>query len=226
MVFRRRAGPGTMRPFADRRHAGRVLGQALLARGVHGGALVLGLPRGGVPVAFEVARALGSPFDAFLVRKLGVPGHEELAMGAVASGGVTVVSDAIVREAGVSAASLAIVVERERQELARREILYRDDRPAPAMRDREVILVDDGLATGASMQAAVEAVRSSRPSRIVVAVPVAPAESIAELRGAADDVVAAIRPTDFFSVGSWYEDFRQTTDDEVRDLLALAAAND
>jgi predicted phosphoribosyltransferase len=182
--------------------------------------LVLALPRGGVPVGYEVARALGAPLDVFLVRKLGVPGYEELAMGAVASGGVRVLNDEIVRGLGISEHGIDVAVAREMEELARRERLYRGDRPPPDVAGRTVILVDDGLATGATMRAAVAALREQQPTRIVVAVPTASPDTCEVLKAEADDVVCAITPEPFFAVGHWYEDFTQTTDDEVRELLA------
>ena len=185
--------------------------------------VVLALPRGGVPVGAEVARALGAPLDVFLVRKLGVPGHEELAMGAIASGGVRVVNETVARQLGIPADVVDAAAEREGQELARREAAYRDGRPAPDVRGKTVILVDDGLATGSTMRAAVAAVRRARPAAVVVAVPVGSAETCADFRGEADVVVCAEEPEPFFAVGTWYDDFSQTTDDEVRELLAQAA---
>jgi len=183
---------------------------------------VLALPRGGVPVGYEVARALGAPLDVFLVRKLGVPGHEELAMGAIASGGVRVVNEEAVRQLGIPPAWLDAAAEREADELARREAAYRDGRPPPDVRGKIVILVDDGLATGSTMRAAVAALRRLDPAKVVVAVPVGAAETCAEFKGEADDAVCAEEPEPFFAVGSWYDDFTQTTDAEVRELLARA----
>ncbi|GAB4447002.1 MAG: phosphoribosyltransferase [Chloroflexi bacterium OHK40] len=208
--------------FRDRRDAGRRLAALLSAYANRSDVLVLALPRGGVPVAFEVARALDAPLDVFLVRKLGVPGHEELAMGAIASGGVGVLNDELVRHLNLPAHVVAAVTAREQQELARRERLYRGDRPRPEVHGRTVILVDDGLATGATMSAAIKALRQQRPDRIVVAVPVAAPESCAALREEADDIVCAITPEPFYAVGLWYADFSQTTDEAVRDLLAQA----
>ena len=180
---------------------------------------MLGLPRGGVPVAAEVACALRAPLDVFCVRKLGVPGDEELAMGAIATGGVVVVNDRVISELGVSARALADVAATERAELERRERAYRGDRPAVPLAGRTVILVDDGLATGASMRAAVRAVRAAGPGRVVVAVPVAAAETCRSLETDADEVVCALAPDGFRSVGGWYEDFSATSDDEVRRCL-------
>ncbi len=212
----------TRLPFRDRREAGRLLAATLDAYANRPDVLVLALPRGGVPVAYEVARARGVPLDVFLVRKLGVPGHEELAMGAIASGGVRVINDELVRALRIPDEVIDAVTAQEQQELARRERLYRGDHPPPDVRGRTVILVDDGLATGATMYAAVEALRQQQPARIVVAVPIAAPETCAELSGEVDDIVCAVTPQPFYAVGLWYEDFSPTTDDEVRDLLAQA----
>jgi len=212
-------------PYRDRVDAGRQLAALLRDFAHRDDLLVLGLPRGGVPVAHEVARALGAPLDVFVVRKLGLPGHDELAMGAIASGGVRLVNDDVVNTFGVTADEIARVAAREERELERRERLYRGDgRPPPVVTGRTVLLVDDGLATGASMRAAVEALRAQHPKAIVVAVPVAPAESCDVLRGVADDVVCALTPEPFDAVGLWYDDFRQTTDEEVHELLARTHA--
>ncbi len=206
-------------PFANRADAGRLLAAQLAEYRGRPDVLVLGLPRGGVPVAFEVAQVLGAPLDAYLVRKLGVPGHAELAMGAIASGGVRVVNPATVRSLRISPQQLDAVTRAEEAELQRQERLYRGDRPPPDVSERTVILVDDGLATGATMQAAVAALRSAGPKEVVVAVPVAPPETCAELEGEADRVVCAVTPEPFYAVGAWYRDFSQTSDDEVRELL-------
>ena len=206
--------------FRDRRDAGRLLAAKLGTYANRPDVLVLALPRGGVPVAYEVARALGAPLDVFLVRKLGIPGHEELAMGAIASGGGRVLNDEVVRALNIPDRVIDAVAAREAQELARRERLYRGGRPPLDVRGRTVILVDDGLATGATMQAAVKAVRQQRPARLVVAVPIAPPETCEELRTEADEVICAVTPEPFHAVGLWYQDFSQTTDEEVRDLLA------
>lgn len=186
--------------------------------------LVLALPRGGVPVAFEVAQALHAPLDVFVVRKLGVPGHEELAMGALASGGVRVLNDDVVAQLALSAAAIEAVAARETRELHRRERLYRDHRPAPTVRGRTVIVVDDGIATGATMRAAVRALRQAQAGRIVVAAPTVAWTTAQEMRAEADECVAAMTPIAFYGVGQWYEDFSQTTDEEVRELLARATA--
>jgi predicted phosphoribosyltransferase len=210
-----------MRPqrFRNRTDAGRQLAEKLAAYTDRPDVLVLALPRGGVPVGHEVARALGAPLDVFLVRKLGVPGYEELAMGAVATGGVRVLNDGIVRGLGISEREIDAAVAREMEELARRERLYRGDRPPPDVAGRTVILVDDGLATGATMRAAVAGLRQQQPARIVVAVPTASPDTCEALKAEADEMICAITPEPFLAVGHWYEDFTQTTDDEVQDLL-------
>ena len=206
--------------FRNRTDAGRQLAEKLAAYANRPDVLVLALPRGGVPVAFELARAFGAPLDVFLVRKLGVPGYEELAMGAVATGGVRVLNDEIVRGLGISEHEIDAVVARELRELSRRDRLYRGDRPPSDVAGRTVILVDDGLATGATMRAAVRALRQQQPGRIVAAVPTASPDTCQVLKAEADDVICAITPEPFFAVGHWYDDFTQTTDDEVRELLA------
>jgi putative phosphoribosyl transferase len=208
--------------FRDRREAGRVLAGLLTEYRDIPDIIVLGLPRGGVPVAFEVAIALQAPLDVMIVRKLGVPGHEELAMGAIASGGVQIINDDIVRHAGITAAVLASVAADERMELARRERTYRGERAPLPVKGKIAILVDDGLATGSTMRAAVMALRAMRPARILVAVPVAALDACAALKAEADEVVCAFTPSLFYGVGQWYEDFAQTTDGEVRDLLEKA----
>ncbi len=180
--------------------------------------VVLGLPRGGVPVAYEVAAALSAPLDVFVVRKLGVPGHAELAMGAIATGGVVVMNPGVVQSLAISAAAIAESVARETVELDRREKRYRDDRRFPDLEAKTVIVVDDGLATGATMRAAVEALRARRPRRVVVAVPVGAASTCRELRRVADEVVCLLSPPGFDAVGRWYLDFAPPPDDEVRRL--------
>lgn len=210
--------------FRDRSDAGRQLAARLGAYAGSGDALVLALPRGGVPVAFEVARTLGLPLDVFVVRKLGVPGHEELAMGAIASGGVRVLNGDVVAALGLPEALIARVAELEQRELERREHAYRGDRPPLDVHGRTVIVVDDGLATGASMRAAVAALRQMQPARIVVAVPTGAARTCAEFAGEADEVVCASMPAPFYSVGQAYADFSQTSDAEVRALLVQAHA--
>lgn len=212
------------RYFRDRCEAGRLLAAKLRTYAHRPDVIVLALPRGGVPVGYEVARALGAPLDIFLVRKLGVPGHEELAMGAVATGGVRVLNDEVVRVLRIPDYVIDAVAAWEQQELERHERVYRGHRPQPNVQDRTVILVDDGLATGATMLAAINALRQQLPARIVVAVPTASPDICEEMRTQADDVVCAITPEPFYSVGLWYEDFSQTTDEEVRDLLARSAS--
>ena len=209
--------------FRDRSDAGRQLAAKLAAYADRSDVLVLALPRGGVPVAFEVARELHAPLDVFLVRKLGVPGHKELAMGAIASGGVRVLNEDVVRMLRISDDVIDAVGAEERQELERRERTYRGNRPAPDVRGRTVILVDDGLATGSTMRAAIAALRQQRPARIVVAVPVGAPETCAEFQGEADEAVCARTPEPFYAVGLWYGDFSQTTDEEVHDLLERTA---
>jgi erythromycin esterase-like protein/predicted phosphoribosyltransferase len=210
------------RLFRDRRDAGRFLAGLLEKYRGRPDALVLGLPRGGVPVAYEVATALGVPLDVFLVRKLGVPGREELAMGAIASGGVVVINDDVVRGLGIAPEVIQQVAEQEGRELLRREQAYREGRPFPEVAGQVVIVVDDGLATGSSMRAAIEALRKLGPARIVVAVPAAPESTCRELTALAEEVVCATTPSPFFAVGNSYWDFTQTTDEEVRDLLRAA----
>ncbi|AEI67759.1 phosphoribosyltransferase [Corallococcus macrosporus] len=209
--------------FQDRYEGGRVLADHLRRHAGQPGPLVLALPRGGVPVAAEVARELGVPLDVFLVRKLGTPGHEELAMGAIASGGVRVLNREVVDELNIGREQLEATTRRESQELQRREQRYREGRPPPDVRGRTVILVDDGLATGTTMRAAVAALRIQGPAAIIVAVPVAPEETCESLGQVADEVVCVRTPEPFYSVGLWYRDFAQTEDDEVRALLAQAA---
>jgi predicted phosphoribosyltransferase len=208
--------------FADRADAGRRLAAALPEYRGRADVLVLALPRGGVPVAFELAHALEAPLDVFIVRKLGVPGHEELAMGALASGGARLLDNTILRQLRITDHDIRRVTEAEQRELERRERLYRGDRPPPDIAGRTIILVDDGLATGASMRVAVAALRQEHPARIVVAVPIAPPETCDVLRRETDGVVCAMTPEPFYAVGLWYEDFTQTTDEEVRDLLERA----
>lgn len=208
--------------FRDREDAGRHLAAELREYAGRDDVLVLALPRGGVPVGYEVARALDAPLDVFLVRKLGVPGHEELAMGAISTGGVRVMNEQVLAMVPVSEAAIAAVAAQEERELERREREYRGDRPVPKLGGRTVILVDDGLATGSTMRAAVLAVRAHEPARLVVAVPVAAAETCDEFRSDVDEIVCAITPEPFVAVGLWYDDFSQTTDDEVKQLLEAA----
>lgn len=210
--------------FHGRAEAGKRLGEKLDEYRGRPDVLVLALPRGGVPVGSEVARALGAPLDLMLVRKLGVPGHEELAMGAVATGEVEVLNDDVVRALELDADAIEAVARRERAELERRNHAYREGREAPEVTGRTVILVDDGLATGATMRAAVAALRKLDPGRVVVAVPVAPPETCEVLRAEADEVVCLSEPDPFMAIGVWYEEFPQLTDDEVRELLREVTA--
>jgi predicted phosphoribosyltransferase len=212
-----------MSRFEDRRHAGRVLARALDRYARQGDVAVLALPRGGVPVAYEVALALDAPLDVFVVRKIGVPGHEELALGAIATGGVTLLNDEIIRHLHPSRRTIDGIIAREKIELQRREGAYRDGRAPLDVRGKTVIVVDDGLATGASMRAAIDGVRQLEPSRLVVAVPVSDRDVCSEMHDVADDVVCAVTPARMHAVGMWYDDFNQTDDDEVRALLAAAA---
>lgn len=212
--------------FHDRTQAGRVLAEALRPYANRPDVLVLALPRGGVPVAFEVARELNLPLDVFLVRKLGVPGQEELAMGAIASGGVRIVNADVVRALGISEEVIDSVAAEEQEELARRERTYRDDRPSPEVRGRTVLLVDDGLATGSTMRAAIAALRKLNPERIIVAVPVGASQTCSGMAEEADDVVCLRTPEPFYAVGAWYQDFSQTSDEDVSVLLRQAAERD
>jgi putative phosphoribosyl transferase len=214
-----------MQIFQDRRDAGRQLARALETRGYRG-PVVFGLPRGGVPVAFEVARRLEAPLDVFVVRKLGAPFQPELAMGAIASGGTLVRNEEVLRMLGDSEEALSRVERKERTELERRERLYRGDRPAVSVRGREVLVVDDGLATGSTMKAAVLALRQAGAARVVVAVPVGPPDTCRELGELADEVVCLQRPSRFMAVGQWYEEFGQTTDAEVQQLLEASPVAD
>ena len=209
--------------FMDRTEAGKLLAAKLTRYTGRPDMIVLALPRGGVPVAFEIARGLSAPLDVFLVRKLGVPGQEELAMGAIATGGIRVLNRDIVAYLAIPQRVIDAVALQEQQELERRERLYRGDRPAPEVRGMTVILVDDGLATGSTMRAAIAALKKLEPGHIVVAVPVAPTSAIRELENEADEVVCVFAPEPFDGVGRWYQDFSQTTDQEVRSLLDRAA---
>jgi putative phosphoribosyl transferase len=210
--------------FRDRTEAGRVLARELRAYAGRPDVLVLALPRGGVPVGYEVAHELGAPLDVFVVRKLGAPGQEELAIGAIASGGVRVLNREVVRLLGITEEEIEEIADREQRERERRERLYRGDRPPLDPRGRIVILVDDGLATGSTMRAAAAALRRLGPEKIVVAVPVAASSVCQQLSAEVDEVVCAATPEPFFAVGQWYSEFRQTTDEEVRELLERAAS--
>jgi len=212
----------TQLPFIDRTDAGRRLAAALDAHRGDRDVLVLALPRGGVEVAYEVAVALDAPLDVFIVRKLGVPGHEELAMGAIASGGVTVTNPMVVRSLGITRAVIEDAIEREGEELRRREEAYRGQRRAPRVTDRTVVLVDDGVATGATIRAAMAALRQMQPRKLVVAVPVAPRDTSRILREESDEFICLARPEPFGAVGRWYQSFPQLTDAQVNRLLARA----
>ena len=208
--------------FKNRADAGKKLAAKLTRYADREDVLVLALPRGGVPVAYEVAKELKAPLDVFLVRKLGVPGHEELAMGAIASGGVRVVNEELVNYLGIPHEVIDGIAAVEQRELERRAVAYRDDRPPPDVKDRIVILIDDGLATGSTMRAAAASLRLQKPRRIVVAVPVSSPETCDEFRREVDEIVCAVTPQHFQGVGLWYDDFSQTSDEEVRELLKRA----
>jgi putative phosphoribosyl transferase len=214
------------RRFRDRTEAGRLLAERLRGYAGRDDVVVLALPRGGVPVAYEVAKELGAPLAVFVVRKLGVPGYKELAMGAIASGGVVVLDEGLVRRLGISRTQLEDAIAREAQELERRENAYDGRRGPPKLEGKTVILVDDGLATGSTMRAASMAVRELKPARVVVAVPVAAAETCDDFRDVVDEVVCDVTPRPFHAVGLWYENFSQTSDDEVRELLERAEARE
>jgi len=210
--------------FTDRVEAGRLLAEQLAAYADRPDVVVLGLPREGVPVAYEIATRLHVPLDIFLVRKLGAPGQPELAMGAIASGGARVLNEDVIRYLAVSPEVIEAVARAEQVELERRERAYRGDRPTPDLHGRVVILVDDGLATGSSMRAAIAVVRTQSPARVVVAVPVAARETCDELRREVGEIICLRTPDPFSAVGLWYEDFSQTTDEEVRELLQREVA--
>jgi predicted phosphoribosyltransferase len=220
-MMKRTRMPPTL--FQDRHDAGRKLAAKLTKYANDPNVLVLALPRGGVPVAYQVARALNVPLDVFLVRKLGVPAQPELAMGAIASGGARVLNTDIISMLRVPPYVLEQVAAQEQEELARREVLYRQGKPPPDVRGRTVILVDDGLATGASMRVAIRALRQLNPASVVVAVPTASNETCDEFRDYADEIICAVTPEPFIAVGAWYEDFSQTTDETVTELLGRAA---
>lgn len=209
--------------FADRTDAGRALARELSRYGGRDSVLVLALPRGGAPIGFEIARQLHAPMDVFLVRKLGVPGYEELAMGAIASGGTRVINESVVRQLGITEAQIEAVSRQEQRELERREAVFRDGAPPVDVAGRTCILVDDGLATGSTMRAAVQALKNRGPKRIIVAVPVASSDTCAEFEKLVDEMVCLYTPEPFQAVGRWYDDFAQLTDDEVRQYLERAA---
>lgn len=207
--------------FVDRNEAGQLLATKLKLYANRSDVIVLGLPRGGVPVAFEVAKALHLPLDICLVRKLGVPGHKELAMGAIASDGVRVLNYDIVSDLGISSRKIDEVAAKELQELQRRDRAYRGDRPLPNLQDRTIILVDDGIATGASIRAAIAVLRAEQPQSIIVAIPVVPSSTCEELKAEVDRVVYLMMPEPFYAIAFWYDYFSQTTDEEVRKLLSI-----
>jgi len=209
-------------PLKNRVEAGQLLADALQPYAGRTDVLVLALPRGGVPVAFEVAERLEAPLDLMLVRKLGVPGQEELALGAMASGGIKILNTELVQNVNISETVIDRIVSKEKKELERREQAYRGNRPPPEIRDRCVILIDDGLATGATMRVAVSAVRQQQPTQIIVGIPVAPPDTVEKLRREADEVFCLATPEPFFAIGTWYTDFSQISDEEVRDLLSRA----
>ena len=208
--------------FRNRTEAGKLLASKLIQYANRPDVLVLGIPRGGVPVAFEAATALNAPLDICLVRKLGVPGNKELAMGAIAAGGFEVLNEDLLDWLRISGHTIAEVGERELQELQRRDRIYRGERPLPNIRDRIVILVDDGLATGSTMRAAIGVLKHQQPQRLIIAVPVAPIDTCNELRAEVDEIVCLMTPKHFSGIGRWYEDFTQTTDEQVCELLNVA----
>ena len=211
-----------MTVFRDRTDAGKRLAKELMKYAGRPDVIVLALPRGGVPVGYQVARALRVPLDIFLVRKLGVPDQEELAMGAIASGGIRVLNQDIIRLLDIPEGVIEAATAREQKEIERREHAYRGDRPKPEIRGRTIIIVDDGLATGATMRAAVRALRVQSPSTIIVAVPTGAPDTCEELQKEADDAICLTKPYPFFSIGSWYDDFSQTTDEEVKSILRIS----
>lgn len=209
-------------PFKNRIEAGQLLAEVLKVYAGRTDVLILALPRGGVPVAFEVAQALKAPLDLMLVRKLGVPGQEELAMGAIATGGMRILNQELVEGLNIPEAALEAVVNKEKRELERRERAYRGDRPVPKIRNRYIILIDDGVATGATMRAAVSALRQQQPMQIIIGTPVAPPDAVDKLEQEANEVICLATPEPFFAIGRWYVSFPQTSDGEVRTLLARA----
>ena len=208
-----------MDKFIDRRDAGRALTKELKDYANQQDVIILALPRGGVPVAYEIASALSLPLDVFIVRKLGVPGHEELALGAVASGGTVVFNQALLSQLNIPQSAIEQVLQSEQQELARREIVYRGHKPFPSLTHKTIILVDDGIATGSTMRAAITALNQQKPARIIIAVPVAARSTYEEMRSLVDKIICPLQPIHFHAVGLWYEDFSQTSDDEVIEIL-------
>ncbi len=213
--------------FRNRTEAGKLLAKKLLPTYANrSDVIILGLPRGGVPVAYQVAKILHAPLDICLVRKLGIPGHKELAMGAIATGGIIFLNRDLVRRLKISQMAIEQVISREKQELQRREVLYRDTRPAPNLRDRTIILIDDGIATGSTIKSAISSIKQQEPNRIVVAVPVAPPDIFKILQDEVDDIVCLLAPEWLSSISLWYEDFSQTSDEEVRYLLTKSMKKD
>jgi predicted phosphoribosyltransferase len=213
-----------MDKFTDRQEAGTILAEYLKDYANKSNVIILALPRGGVPVAYEIATALAIPLDIFIVRKLGVPGHEELAMGAIASGGIVIFNKALVNQLNLEQSSIDNVLQVEQKELLRRELLYRGDRPFPELLGKTIILVDDGIATGSTMFAAVKALRKHKPASIIIAVPVAARETCEEMNTLVDKIICPLQPINFYAVGLWYENFSQTSDHEVIELLEKSNA--
>jgi putative phosphoribosyl transferase len=211
-----------MEKYLNREEAGKILAAALKAYANKADVIVLALPRGGVPIGYEIASKLSVPLNAFIVRKLGVPGHVELAMGAIASGGSIVLNEELIAALHISESSLEQVIKAEKEELLRRELLYGVNDTVPEIKDKTVLLVDDGIATGATMKAAILAVRQQQPAKIIVAVPVAAMDTCKEMMKLADKLVCPLKPIDFYAVGLWYENFSQTSDEEVCELLKKA----
>lgn len=208
-----------MDKFIDRQEAGIILAEQLKSYANQSNTIILALPRGGVPVAFEIATTLSLPLDIFIVRKLGVPNHEELAMGAIASGGTVIFNEPLMTQLNLEGSSIEGVLHAEQKELVRRELLYRSNRPAPNLPGKTIILVDDGIATGSTMYAAIQALRKHKPTSIIIAVPVAPRTTYDEMKTLVDKIVCPLTPTNFYAVGLWYENFSQTSDDQVIELL-------
>lgn len=211
-----------MDKFFDRREAGKVLSEQLMQFEKKSDTIILALPRGGVPVAYEIAKKLSLPLDVFIVRKLGMPGHEELAIGAIATGGIAVFNNEIVQNFNIPKSAIDSVIQLEQQELQRRNSLYRGNRPFPVLVGKTIILVDDGIATGATMRAAIEALHQQKPAKIIIAVPVAAFSTCEEMNRLVDKIICPLRPYQFYAVGIWYENFSQTSDEEVAELLKIA----
>ncbi|HHF7347340.1 TPA: phosphoribosyltransferase [Legionella feeleii] len=215
-----------MDKFSDRYEAGKVIATQLKDYANKPDVIVLALPRGGVPVGYEIAKALALPLDVFIVRKLGVPGHEELAMGAIATGGTTIFNEEIIDDLHISQSAIELILQSEREELKRREMRYRDNMPPPNLQGKTVILVDDGIATGATMRAAIKAILQHKPASIILAVPVIALSTYNEMSALVDKIIYSMKPLNFYAVGLWYDDFSQTTDSEVSDLLKESKKNE